>query len=323
MKPFIDTVDISVRYKPLTPKPFAPKTGEIALRKYLNKARIFKRNSQSKIFLQPSLKKKLRQRFLMQEQNPFKRKYLNPLLRGVDEEEKLVKYRKQYNDKLLLDTKDFVAPSIESMIAAKIKSLEEGNGGDLDEEFLKNVQLPEHFQYEPPSPDFNKAISELREFPGKTTSFESSALVDFEPFELLHFDENKSSKLDEPEYYLEQLKNASSGIRNPENSVPTLRENTTKILKRIAKEIDDKLFSGPYTTDELDKDMSHFKDFISSGIFTYPSMDRQEFFSWWLRNTKNSGNKEVMEALKRSINKYFNTKNPKALKEAHWPTQRK
>lgn len=323
MKPFIDTVDISVRYKPLTPKPFAPKTGEAALRKYLNKARIFKRNSQSKIFLQPSLKRKLRQRFLTQEQNPFKRKYLNPLLRGVDEEEKLEKYRKHYNDKLLLDTKDFVVPSIENMIAAKIKSLEEGKSGDLDEEYLKNIQLPDHFQYEPPSPNFNKAIFELLDYPKKTIPSVNSTLVDFEPFELLlHHDKSTDSDLNRDDY-VEQLRNASSYLHNPGMPTQTLRENTTSVLKKIAKEIDDNLFSGYYTADNLDESLKRFKDVASLGILTYPSMDRKDFFSWWIRNTKNSGNKDAMEALKHGINKYFNTKNPTALGESYWPTHRK
>ena len=172
MKPFIDTVDISVRYKPLTPKPFAPKTGETALRKYLNKSHIFKRNSQSKIYLQPSLKKKLRQRFLTQEKNPFKRKYLTPLLRAADDEERVQAYRNQ------LLRKKYNTENIDPRLLRMDSEIDDFMKQYKIPEPNKLFSLPEHIE---PQIDYGKASDLLQKF-GKdvfvTTDERPPALVD-------------------------------------------------------------------------------------------------------------------------------------------------
>ena len=84
MKPFIDTLDIDVRFKPY----FDSKNlDKYKADKYINKGGLFGRNSQSLIFLEPSLKKRFWQNFLTREINPFKRKYATPLYRMIAEEE--------------------------------------------------------------------------------------------------------------------------------------------------------------------------------------------------------------------------------------------
>lgn len=350
MKPFIDTVDISVRYKPLTPKPFIPKTGEIALRKYFNKARIFKRNSQSKIFLQPSLKKKLRQRFLTQEKNPFKKKYLTPLLRAADDEERVQAYR----DQLL--KKKYSTENIDPRLLRMDSEIDDFMKQYKIPEPNKLFSLPEHIE---PQIDYGKASDLLQKF-GKdvfvSTDVRPPALVDtyYETF----FKKTPEVPPNTP-FVLEKTVTTNPGdvvidIGNilpqnhpssrrptkqqkelpsllstlPDDKYPPLRErnptlrseNVTEYLKKLALEIDNRLYTGQYKNKKrLESDLRELAAIalIRLPPLAKPSISRTDFFDWWFDNSQNKDNPRAMKDLEEIINENFGEERTDF--EPYWP----